>query len=221
MSCFKLEDIFIRFEKKNSRIHKIQISAAAPRREMEKKKKNRNVVCIKLAWMSGAGYTSSHMVGGELQRESESPSGMESTLSIQRDRKKKNESYIAQGEKAYHMVTLLNAQQFTCFVSFLILVHFVYWRWGVCLHVCLCITYVPAAGSMQKRKSGSSGTVVTDGCESPCEYQELNPIHQEDQLVLLTALSLNSSFLIDSLAYLVLCLHLPRACCPEHIYFCK
>lgn len=60
---------------------------------------------------------------------------------------------------------------------------------GGLLILCLCITCVPSAGSVQKREWRSSRPRVTEGCESLYEFWELNLSPLEDQLVLLTAAS--------------------------------
>ena len=54
-----------------------------------------------------------------------------------------------------------------------------------CLHGCLCSTCVPGVHGGQKRDI-QPGTGVTDGCELPHKFWDLNPGPLEEQLVLLT-----------------------------------
>jgi hypothetical protein len=55
----------------------------------------------------------------------------------------------------------------------------------LCLHGCLCSTCVPGVHGGQKRDI-QPGTGVTDGCELPHKFWDLNPGPLEEQLVLLT-----------------------------------
>lgn len=55
-----------------------------------------------------------------------------------------------------------------------------------CLYLCLYTTHMPGIHGSQKSIT-SPGTGVTGGCDSPCEYWELNSNPLEDSQCLLTS----------------------------------